>query len=259
MRAKVTFMPVLKWAAVIFLLLLATPFSRGADQTNSPAAARAQREVPAPREVLAFYYTWYGLPPQHWDKVDAARHDIEASRDYPIKGAYDSHDPAIIAWQISVAQMHGITGFIATWWGQGTYEDQAVPLVLQGAERKHFKVTIYWETAPGKGREQIDRAVNDLVYVLTRYGTNNAFLKVDGRPVIFVYGRVMGQVPQASWPEIISRARAPPAVSCSSRMVTRSATPASSTACTPTTSAARSKARRPPNSGLGLQRIIRMP
>lgn len=201
MRTKTFFTLILKWAAAVVLFSLTTPCLWGADQTNSVTIVRV------PREVLAFYYTWYG-PSRHWGKVDAARHDIEASRDYPLKGAYDSHDPDIIAWQISTAQKHGITGFIATWWGQGTYEDQAVQPVLEVAAREDFKVSIYWETAPGKGPEQIDNAVNDLAYVLTLYGTNNAFLKVDGQPVIFVYGRVMGQLPFAAWPEIISRARA---------------------------------------------------
>ena len=201
MRTNIFFTWTLKWATAIVLFSLTTPCLRGADQTNSPSVARV------PHEVLAFHYPWYG-PSRHWGKVDAARHDIEASRDYPLKGAYDSHDPDIIAWQISVAQKYGITGFIASWWGQGTYEDQAVPLVLEAATRKNFTVTIYWETAPGKGAAQIDNAVNDLVYVLTRYGTNRAFLKTDGKPVIFVYGRVMGQVPPTAWPEIISRARA---------------------------------------------------
>ena len=199
MRTIKLFMPALRWACVLWLFLSATSFSRGAG-TNPPA-------LDGPREVLAFYYPWYG-PTQHWGKVDAVRHDIEAARDYPVKGAYDSHDPALIAWQINAAQTHGITGFIASWWGQGTYEDQALPLLLQGAEQRHFKVTIYWETAPGEGREQIDHAVDDLIYVLTRYGTNRAFLKVDGKPVIFIYGRVMGQVPFTAWPEIIRRAHA---------------------------------------------------
>jgi glycoprotein endo-alpha-1,2-mannosidase len=199
MRAKKMFMPALRWALAISLLSLAMPLVRGAG-TNSPASRAAP-------EVLAFYYPWYG-PARHWGKVDALRHDIEASRDYPVKGAYDSHDPALIAWQINAAQTHGITGFIASWWGQGTYEDQAVPLLLQSAGQKHFKVTIYWETAPGEGQKQIDHAVDDLVYMLTRYGANHAFLKADGKPVILVYGRVMGQVPFASWPEIIRRARA---------------------------------------------------
>jgi len=201
MGTKSSFRPVPKWAVVILLVSLAAPASRGAEQTNSPAAARV------PHEVLAFYYPWYG-PSRHWEKVDPDRHDIEASRDYPVKGAYDSHDPRIIAWQISIAQSHGVTGFIASWWGRGTYEDQAVPLLLEAAAQKNFKVTIYWETAPGKASQQIDNAVNDLAYVLTRYGTNRVFLRTDGKPVIFVYGRVLEQVPPLAWLEIISRARA---------------------------------------------------
>jgi glycoprotein endo-alpha-1,2-mannosidase len=199
MRRKTLARSALEWMAVLFLFSLAVPITQG-DETNSPVAY-------VPREVLAFYYPWYG-PSQHWGKVDAARHDIEASRDYPIKGAYDSHDPTLIAWQISLAQAHGITGFIASWWGRGTYEDQAVPLMLQSAEQSQFKVTIYWETAPGSGYDQTDQAVDDLTYVLKHYGTSSAFLKVDGKPVIFVYGRVMSQVPPPAWPEIIGRARA---------------------------------------------------
>jgi len=200
MHTKVNSRSALNWATFV-LLLLTSPLSIAADETNALA------EAGVPHEVLAFYYPWYG-PARHWGKVDAARHDIEASRDYPVKGAYDSHEPAIIAWQINAAQTHGITGFISSWWGKNTYEDQAVPLLLQSAEQKHFKITIYWETLPGKGSEQIDHAVSDLTYLLTRYGTNQAFLKVDGKPVIFVYGRVMGQIPPTAWPEIIRRAHA---------------------------------------------------
>lgn len=179
--------------------------TRGDTQTN--LVPPSHRGLHPSREVLAFYYPWYG-PTRHWGKVDVANHDIENSRHYPLGGAYDSHDPAVIARQIGEAQAHHVTGFIASWWGPGTYEDQAVPLLLAAAEPKHFKISVYWEAAPGKGPEQIDQAVSDLTYLLTHYGTNRAYLKVNGQPVIFVYGRVMGQVPFAAWPEIIHRARA---------------------------------------------------
>lgn len=206
MRPQLFSVPVVKWLAAISLFLAVMPILMAAAATNSPAA-NAQPNPQWPHEVLAFYYTWYG-PARHWGKVDATHHDIEASLHYPVKGAYDSHDPVIIDWQINAAQTHGVTGFIATWWGQNTFEDQAVPLVLHCAEKRNFKVTVYWETAPGKGANQIKNAVNDLTYLLTRYGTNRAFLKVNGKPVIFVYGRVMGQVPFASWPEVIRQVRA---------------------------------------------------
>ncbi|MGH7940575.1 MAG: hypothetical protein ACREFR_05840 [Limisphaerales bacterium] len=236
------------------VLLTVTATLTAGEQTNTFTGRRASDLHPA-HEVLAFYYTWYG-PHRHWGKVDAAHHDIEASRHYPELGAYDSHDPAIISRQIAEARKCGITGFICTWWGQGTYEDQAVPLVLKAARDKHFNVTVYWETESGRGQSQIDNAVSDLDYIVSHYGSNSAFLKVDGKPVIFVYGRVMGQVPFAAWPKIISRAHAQAG---DFLLICDGYAPRNTTvltACTPITSAPRSKAKPPTNCANGQRDIM---
>ena len=55
----------------------------------------------ASRQVLAFYYGWYGNTAStghwvHWQSVDAANHHIANSSDFPMLGAYDSHDPASV-------------------------------------------------------------------------------------------------------------------------------------------------------------------
>ncbi|MGC9318937.1 MAG: glycoside hydrolase family 99-like domain-containing protein [Armatimonadota bacterium] len=176
-------------------------------------AQRSQRQfTDVPRKVMAFYYTWYGTPEfehgwRHWNAVDFANRDIKASTHYPLIGPYDSQDPEVIDLHIDQAQRSGVDCFIATWWGRGDYTDEAFDLLLDRARPKGFEATVYWETVPGEGEEQIRHAVADLVYLLRRYGRDPAFLKVDGRPVIFVYGRVMGQVPQAAWSKIITRAR----------------------------------------------------
>jgi hypothetical protein len=171
-----------------------------------------------PHEVLAFYYGWYSAHDAHqvggaWGLVDTNKHQIERTARYPAKGAYDSHDPAIIDWQIDQAKQHGITGFIVSWWGiwpdqSLNWHDQSLSLLLEHAEKKNFKVSIYWEVAPGDGQNQIEQAVRDLSYVLKKYGGSKAFLKVDGKPVIFAYNRVMAQVAMASWPSIIEGVRA---------------------------------------------------
>jgi len=173
---------------------------------------RDTRWTKVQRKVLAFYYTWYGRPENHgnwvhWSNVKPDEHDIASSTHYPAKGAYDSHDPAIIDYHIQLAKDHGVDAFICTWWGQGQFDDRAFVKVLDRAEGHDFKATVYWETAPGKGKVKIAQAVDDLVYVLEEYGWHPAFLKVDGKPVIFVYGRVMGQVAMNEWPEIITLAR----------------------------------------------------
>src|ERR1700722_2365576 len=102
----------LRHSAFVFCLLVA--FAQAEAQTNAYTVTPASDLHPS-RQVLTFYYTWYG-PDQHWGKVDATNHDIEAARHYPALGAYDSHDPALIAKHIAEARKNGVTGFICTWW-----------------------------------------------------------------------------------------------------------------------------------------------
>jgi len=180
---------------------------------GSAASGAALTSNAVPHEVLAFYYTWYGPVGEdgngrHWKAVKPESHDIADARHYPAQGPYSSAEPAVISRHVEQAQSHGVTGFISSWWGQGTYEDKVVSPLLKLAAKAGFKVSVYWETAPGKGKDQVDQAVKDLVFLLGGYATNKAFLKVDGKPVIFVYGRVIGQVPLNSWPGIIRAARA---------------------------------------------------
>jgi hypothetical protein len=170
--------------------------------------ARSRQWTRVPRKVLTFYYTWYGLPERHgqmihWGKVDAEKKDISASTHYPAVGAYDSHDPATIDHHIDLARDHGIDVFVTTWWGRGGFDDHAFRILLERAKAKDFEVTIYWETAPGGGETQVRRAVDDLAYVLGSYGDHPAFFRVDGKPVIFIYGRVMGEVAPSQWPAIV--------------------------------------------------------
>ena len=161
-----------------------------------------------PHEVLAFYYGWYGNPKNPaWGEVDAAKHDIDNSAHFPAKGAYSSHDPAVIEWQIDQAKAAGITGFVVSWWGRGDWDkwhDDSLALLLKCAEKKDFKVSIYWERAPGDGQGQIDGAIDDISYVLKKYGQSKAFLKVDGKPVIFAYNRVTCfEMTVSYWPAVI--------------------------------------------------------
>ncbi|MBT3270680.1 hypothetical protein HN371_26295 [Candidatus Poribacteria bacterium] len=171
---------------------------------------RAWRDVP--RKTLAFYYSWYGTQERHgrwvhWDDVRADDHWIGSSTNYPAKGAYDSYDPEIIDYHMSLARGAGIDGFVATWWGPDRFDDGVFPALLDHAAAHDMEMSLYWETVPGEGQQKRDRAVDDLVYALDRYGSHPAFLKVDGLPVIFVYGRVMNEVELGEWPEIIRRAK----------------------------------------------------
>jgi hypothetical protein len=172
-----------------------------------------------PHEVLAFYYGWWGpkSPPVEgymdgaWGGANTNKHEMLKIARYPVKGPYSSHDTAILDWHIDQARSHGITGFVVSWLGTGpeaAWPEKTLQLLFERAEEKDFKVSIYWEQAPGEGAGQISRAVSEISYLLNRNGKSKAFLKVNGKPVIFAYGRLINQVPVAAWPEIIEGIRA---------------------------------------------------
>lgn len=160
--------------------------------------------ISPPKLVLAFYYPWYGNPDLsgrwiHWSGVDLKKREIASSTHYPLLGPYDSHDPKVCGQHVKWARESGIDGFIVSWWGQGDFSDEAMKPILEAAQKGGLKVTIYYETVPKGERE---RAADDLLYILNRYADHPAWLRVDGKSVIFIYGRAIGQIGLEGWREV---------------------------------------------------------
>jgi glycoprotein endo-alpha-1,2-mannosidase len=157
------------------------------------------------RRVMAFYYPWYGVPDgpggagrtEHWGRIDAANNDIEASTHYPELGAYDSHDPKVIESHCKWAKEAGIDTFIVSWWGHNHYTDRAMDKILDGCGRYGLNACIYYETVPRPQTPQ--SAAEDIIKVLNEYGGHPAHLKVNGRPVVFVYGRALQELGLTDW------------------------------------------------------------
>ena len=165
------------------------------------------------RQILAFYYGWWGNPQvsrewRHWQDVDPEKHRIGNSTDFPAFGAYDSHDPAIVDREVATARAAGITGFIASWWGQDSFEDRGVPLLLDAAAKHGLAVSAYYEKIGGEdAASRKAAAIADLTYLLARYTQHKAWLRADGKPVVFVYGRALHQLSPAEWQEVIAQVR----------------------------------------------------
>jgi len=154
---------------------------------------------------MAFYYPWYGVPDGpggagrtvHWGRMDAVNKDIEASTHYPELGAYDSHDPKVIEQHCRWAKEAGIDTFIVSWWGHDHYTDRAMEKILDGCRRYGLSACIYYETVPRPRTPQ--SAADDIIKVLNKYGDHPAHLKVNGRPVVFVYGRALQELGLMDW------------------------------------------------------------
>jgi hypothetical protein len=170
------------------------------------AASGASPQVhPIERRVMAFYYPWYGTAggpggagrTVHWGRIDADNKDIQASTDYPQLGAYDSHDPKIIGQHCQWAKDAGIDTLIVSWWGHNHYTDRAMGAILDGCARRGLSACIYYETVPKP--QTPESAAEDIIKVVNRYGGDPAHLKLNGKPVVFVYGRALQELGLMGW------------------------------------------------------------
>jgi hypothetical protein len=200
-----------RWFRVLRPAIVAALVLALAGPAYAPSRAAASRDR-VPREILAFYYGWYGAPPtspwMHWGTVDAQHKRIANTTDYPAGGPYDSDDPKLIERQAVEAERAGVTGFIVSWWGQGSHEDQGVPLLLAAARRHHLHVTIYDEKVEGETiAAKQNAALADLRYILGHYASDAAWLRIDDQPVLFLYGRALAQLPAEQWKPVLSDLR----------------------------------------------------
>ncbi len=179
----------------------------------------------AERQVLAFYYNWYGTPEfqsgrwLHWDECRGCTHNPEKTieavspRDgrklvVPDTGTknhpgrlYDSTDPARIREHLNMAEWAGLDAFIVTWWGRGLFHDRALRTALDVARDSGspVKFTIYYETIPRGAADPVAAVVDDFRYLRQQYASHPAFFRYQGKPVFFLYGRAMNQMSEQQW------------------------------------------------------------
>ncbi len=188
--------------AMFGLTVLAPAKAAPADRSNI-------RWRKTPKQVLAFYYGWYGNPEiskrwVHWKNVDVAKKHIDESTHYPVLGPYDSHDPKIVDIHCRQAKEVGLTGFVVSWWRQGDFHDEGMPLMLDTAAKHGLAISVYYEAVPPRGKPTVEGAVDDLLYIMRKYGSHPAWLKVGGKPVIFIYGRAVSDMKLEGWGKIMN-------------------------------------------------------
>lgn len=166
-------------------------FALPAEKIRALGSVKFETRRRPEKRVLAFYYPWYG-PGIHWDPKNhnAATHT-------PRLGLYDSRDEKVIRRHLEWAREAGVDGFISSWWGRGDFTDQATRTLVEIAEREKFQVTAYHEAA-----EDEKQLAEDLAYLVKKYGSSPAWLKVDGKPVIFLYVRVAAKFSPAAFAKV---------------------------------------------------------
>jgi hypothetical protein len=129
--------------------------------------------------LATFFYPWY---PENWT-TDGV---YPGSNYHPSLGFYRSADPSVIRSQIRAMRYGRIEAGISSWWGQGTPTDRRVPRLLRAATDTTFRWTLYYELE-GYGDPAVGTIRDDLRYIRSRYGSNQSFLRINGRFVVFVF------------------------------------------------------------------------
>lgn len=165
---------------------------------NINAARTPAQTIPG---VGVFFYPWYG----HWRHWEGPGHaynppytwsshyipDIVRGAFIPSVELYDSSDKKIALWQLYEMRRAHVSYAIVSWWGPGSYEDIVLDRLMRYSSsgispHPKLKWCILYELE-GYGDPSVDQIVSDLKYIVERYGLRNNYLRVDGKPVIFVY------------------------------------------------------------------------
>lgn len=160
--------------ALAVLLALTTCVLLTADSRGQPGLKPSHPSSVGWPIRAAFYYPWF---PETEDF---------ATRYTPSLGKYDSSNKRVLATHVAEARYAGLNAFISSYWGADTPTARRLPLLLDAAGRQGFHVAAYYE--PESLRTPPTSSLLDQDFdSLHKLSAHSAWLRVAGKPVLFVY------------------------------------------------------------------------
>jgi Glycosyl hydrolase family 99 len=153
-----------------------------------PYPAQAEPE----RLVLAFYYSWFDKNTWNGGKVP----------DLP-QTLYNSDNRDAMARQIDQAKGAGIDAFVFNWWGKGNRTEKNLKAMLNVAAEKSFRIAVAFDlNSPFMGGT--GSYADNLRHLHTVHAAHPAYLRYQGRPVVFFYN--VSRLSVAAWQSIREQA-----------------------------------------------------
>jgi hypothetical protein len=173
---------------------------------------------PSAPYYATFYYPWYQNPStdglwSDWNDPGANNVRHQPSQNWfsnylplpnvnpanaapgqfdPEEGLYSSQDSNIVLWQLRKMAEANVSVAISSWWGQGHKTDAAFDKILSSVMPRpdnpypNLRWAIYYEKQ-GFSNLTLNDITNDLLYIKNKYTQSPYYLKINGKPVIFVY------------------------------------------------------------------------
>jgi len=163
-------------------------------QEELVASPRQRSEKPAKRPALwAVYYAWYTTatgPHGKWniwgDAKDTSAEPKPRGKAQPLIGTYDSDDPDVVRWHMRLAKAAGIDAFLVSWWGGANVSGKAFEqVIVPVAAEEGVKVAMCSELA--QFHHDVSKLAKDTVAALKRVKDSPAYLRMDGKPVVYLY------------------------------------------------------------------------
>ncbi len=165
----------------------------GAAAAESPKPTIPEPQ-PAPTEILIGAHhcpLWEADKPQMWNQV------VKHPERTPALGFYSQENPEVADWETKWAVEHGVSYFVYCWYRDG----QGGPVKMRFGSAIHdalfksrfvskMKFTIMWENQ-SRGRagvaDEADLMNNLLPFWIDNYFRHPSYLKIDNRPLLFIY------------------------------------------------------------------------
>jgi hypothetical protein len=140
----------------------------------------------------AYYYPWYDAPKNEndigWMKK-ALRGRLKPVQ-LPKLGVYDSRDPKVIKDHIEQSKHARIDFWSVSWWGKNRQDKTFKDHILKHPDAAKLKYAVLYESTGRLGSMRspsYKNLVPDFDYFNEQYFNHPNYLKVDGKPVVFIY------------------------------------------------------------------------
>ena len=182
------------WAVWVAVLLFAgcSEASPVTEPASTPSEGLVSEDAPPALTVGVYYYPWHA---GDFHGGQYLREHLVPPQE-PVLGEYDDRDAEVIGQHLAWSRYAGIDLWVTSWWGPGGREDETTHRhILQHPDLGDLRIAILYETT-GRTRDFTDytRIGPDITYLAETYFDHPNYLRIDGKPVLFVYlTRVLAQ------------------------------------------------------------------